>query len=83
MKQQMNEEKTGERDMKVVISTQRCPPREYKGYRYSSSDVVDVDLFVFSELECALAVLFAEGLGLVDLRVFGKLAVRFHCEKGK
>lgn len=70
--------------MKVVIATpQRCPSGEYKGYRYSSSDVVDVDLFVFSELECALAVLFAEGLSFVDLRVFGKLAVRFHCEKGK
>ena len=52
--------------------------KEYKRYKYTSSDLVDVDLLVFSELERALALLFAEGLRLVDLRIFGELAVCLH-----
>ena len=45
---------------------------------HNALDVVDVDLLLVSELEGALALVFAEGLGLVDLRVFWKLAVGFH-----
>ena len=34
-------------------------------------DVVDVDFALVAELEGALALLVAEGVGLVDLGVFG------------
>ena len=45
---------------------------------HNALDVVDVDLLVVSELERALALVLAEGLGLVDLGIFWQLTVRFH-----
>ena len=42
-------------------------------------DIVDIDFLVVAELECAFALLVAEGLCLVDLGVFWQLAIRLHC----
>ena len=47
-------------------------------FRVEKSDIVDVDLLVVAELECAFALILAKCLGLVDLGVFWKLTVRFH-----
>ena len=57
--------------------TYRCADRDTSG-KSRQLDVVDIDLLFVAELESALALLLAEGIGLVDLGVFWQLAVRFH-----
>lgn len=41
-------------------------------------DIIDIDLALISELERALAVFLAKGIGFVDFGVFRKLSVGFH-----
>jgi len=44
-----------------------------------SLDIINIDLSFVTELECALSVLFAEGICLIDLGVFGEFSVSFYC----
>lgn len=39
------------------------------------SDIINIDISFVTEVECAFAVLFAERVRLVDLRILWKLAV--------
>ena len=48
-------------------------------FQTGKSNVVDIDLLFVAELERALALLLAEGIGLVDLGVFWQLTIRLHC----
>lgn len=41
-------------------------------------DVIDINLFVVTELESALSIFFAKVVGFVDLGVFGEFTVGFH-----
>lgn len=59
--------------------TDRSRGRDTDEIRGEKSNIVDVDLLVVAELECALALLLAEVLGLVDLGVFWQFAIRFYC----
>ena len=46
------------------------------------SNLVDVDFLFVSEFECALSLLLAERLGLVDLGIFWQFAICFHYKNG-
>ena len=50
----------------ITIQTDRSP---------GSSDVVDVDLLVFPELESAFTLLVSKRISLIDLRVLGKFTI--------
>jgi hypothetical protein len=41
-------------------------------------NIVNIHLPFVTELECALSVLLAERIGLVDFSILGKFTVRFH-----
>lgn len=64
--------------MKERTGDSRTSDSDTGGFQSGKSNVVDVDLLVFAELERALALFLAEVVRLVDLGVFWQLAVGFH-----
>ena len=42
-------------------------------------NIINVDLFIFAELECAFTILLGEVVGFVDFGGLGKFTVSFHC----
>ena len=65
-----------------IVYRQTCiDTRRHGGTLYTNLNIVDVDLFVFTELERALAIFLGEVVGLVDFGILGKFTVSFHCKR--